>query len=474
MYTEEPQDDYLDAALVTCIQIHTEEAPGDVLVFLPGQEDIESLSMLLEEALNRIRKEEARKQANDDGLAPARQLSMEALVCPIYAALPQERQLEAFEPAPPNTRKFVLATNIAETSITINGVRYVVDPGFVKTRAYQSNTGMEQLKVVPVSKAQAQQRAGRAGREAPGTAFRLFTEDKYLDLPKAIIPEIQRVNLVQVVLQLKVIGINDPGSFDFISPPLTESLVVAMQSLYMLKALDKKGKLTEHGKRMAQLPLEPAYAHLLLMSADPDFHCTKEVLEAVSCLSADNVLVQPQSPTEARAASIEAHKRLAAWEGDLLTMCNVFQAYNKANGDRGWCRQNFVNHRSLVKALDVKDQLSRILSQRLKVDVQASCGDRKHRFLCCWTASLCMNVATRLPVVEGQKKRGAYRTLVGGKEVYIHPSSSLFGRNPPPKCVLYCELLITKKQYMKQVTAVEQAWLTEYAPEHFRTKVQSG
>ncbi|CAB1113098.1 unnamed protein product [Ectocarpus sp. CCAP 1310/34] len=205
MYATEDQDDYLDACLMTCLQIHEDEkGDGDVLVFLPGQDDIEALSQLLRENLATLRAEKSRELAaaaadaaaaagdeefqrprgrgGDDLQGQGDGLLRESMVCPVFAALPQEQQLEAFEPAPRGTRKFVLATNIAETSITINGIRYVVDSGKVKVRSFQASTGMEFLRSQDISKAQATQRAGRAGREAPGVCYRLFRQDVKISL----------------------------------------------------------------------------------------------------------------------------------------------------------------------------------------------------------------------------------------------------------------------------------------------------
>ncbi|CAM9541487.1 unnamed protein product, partial [Discosporangium mesarthrocarpum] len=314
MYTIEPQasDDYVDAALVTCLQIHEFEPLGDVLVFLPGQEDIEGLEQLLREKLvalraeaSRLDKAEEEEPTNDrggnkqqrhelgarpqgkggeeeggvGGVCSGEQegLRREALVCPVFAALPQEQQLKAFSPAPRGARKFVLATNIAETSITINGIRYVVDTGKFKVRSFHPSTGMEYLKSRDVSKAQATQRTGRAGRERPGVCYRLYRQglglyrEAFLKLEDTAEPEIQRVNLCQVVLQLKVMGIDRPQDFDYVTPPSSSSLLAALKSLVLLGALDKKGELTRDGGRMAMLPLDPTFAHLLVRSVSVFF-----------------------------------------------------------------------------------------------------------------------------------------------------------------------------------------------------------
>eukprot|EP00903_Cladosiphon_okamuranus_P014779 g13692.t2 len=488
MYATEDQDDYLDACLVTCLQIHEEEkGDGDVLVFLPGQDDIEALSQLLRENLAKLRAEKSRELAAASAEAAAaagedefRQpggggggdlqgagdgLLRESMVCPVFAALPQEQQLEAFEPAPKGTRKFVLATNIAETSITINGIRFVVDSGKVKVRSFQPSTGMEFLRSKDVSKAQATQRAGRAGREAPGVCYRLFREDSYLELGDAPTPEILRVNLAQIVLQLKVMGIEDPSTFDYVTAPSRAALLKALGTLAMLRALDKSGRITAVGKRMAALPLDPAFAHLLIRSAEPRFSCVKEILTTVACLSAENLLFYPPKE-EARREADDAHRAFAAYEGDLPTLLRVYEAFLK---DITWCRRNFVNGRSVARAIDVRQQLAKILRERLRIDPEESCEAEMSQYLRCLVAGLFTNVALRQPSTSGGGGRSCYRTVIGGREAQIHPSSSLWRRNPPAKCVVFTELLSTSRDFIKTVTAVDASWLRELVPQYFKS-----
>ena len=172
-------------------------------------------------------------------------------------------QAKIFEPTPEGARKVVLATNIAETSITIDGIVYVIDPGFSKQNSYNPRTGMESLIVTPVAKASANQRAGRAGRVAPGKCFRLYTKWAYLnELEDNTIPEIQRTNLGSVVLMLKSLGINDLIHFDFMDPPPAETLIRALEQLYALGALNDRGELTKLGRRMAEFPMDPQVRQL--------------------------------------------------------------------------------------------------------------------------------------------------------------------------------------------------------------------
>ncbi|KAJ3059425.1 DEAH-box ATP-dependent RNA helicase prp22, partial [Rhizoclosmatium hyalinum] len=203
LYAKEPESDYMDSALITIMQIHLSEPPGDILVFLTGAEEIETAAEILYERMK--------------ALGP---MVPELLILPVYSFLPAEQQSKIFEPTPPGSRKCVLATNVAETSITIDGIYYVIDPGFVKQSAYDAKLAMDNLVVIPISQAQARQRAGRAGRTGPGKCYRLYTESAYRNemLPNTV-PEIQRQNLTNTVLTLKAMGINDLLNFGFMDPP---------------------------------------------------------------------------------------------------------------------------------------------------------------------------------------------------------------------------------------------------------------
>jgi pre-mRNA-splicing factor ATP-dependent RNA helicase DHX16 len=191
----------------------------------------------------------------------------ELIVLPIYSGLPSDMQSKIFEPTPPNSRKVVLATNIAETSLTIDNIIYVIDSGFVKQTAYNPRTGLDSLVVTAISKASANQRAGRGGRVAPGKCFRLYTLWSYeKELEESTIPEIQRSNIGNVVLMLKSMGIDNLVDFDFLDPPPHDMLVRGLEMLYALGALNDKGDLTKLGRRMAELPLDPMLSKMLIKS----------------------------------------------------------------------------------------------------------------------------------------------------------------------------------------------------------------
>ena len=266
-YTPQPEANYLHAAITTVFQIHTTQPKGDILVFLTGQDEIDVAMENLQQTCRAL-----------GGKIP------ELIVCPIYANLPSDMQAKIFEPTPPGARKVVLATNIAETSITIDGITFVIDPGFVKQNSYNPRTGMSALSVVPCSRASVNQRAGRAGRVGPGKCFRLFTKWAYQnELEENTVPEIQRTNLANVVLLLKSVGINDLLNFDFLDPPPTDMLIRSLELLYALGALNDRGELTKLGRRMAEFPVDPMMSKAIL--ASEEYHCTEEVLSIVSMLA---------------------------------------------------------------------------------------------------------------------------------------------------------------------------------------------
>ncbi|XP_043487224.1 ATP-dependent RNA helicase DHX8 [Polistes fuscatus] len=436
MYTKEPETDYLDAALITVMQIHLREPPGDILLFLTGQEEIDTACEILYERM---------KSLGPD--VP------ELIILPVYSALPSEMQTRIFEPAPPGSRKVVIATNIAETSLTIDGIYYVVDPGFVKQKVYNSKTGMDSLIVTPISQAAAKQRTGRAGRLGPGKCYRLYTERAYRDemLPTPV-PEIQRTNLATTVLQLKTMGINDLLHFDFMDAPPVESLIMALESLHSLSALDNEGLLTRLGRRMAEFPLEPNLSKMLIMSVH--LQCSDEILTIVSMLSVQNVFYRPK---DKQALADQKKAKFNQAEGDHLTLLAVYNSWRNNKFSNAWCYENFVQMRTLKRAQDVRKQLLGIMD-RHKLDV-VSAGKNTVRIQKAVCSGFFRNAAKKDPQ-EG------YRTLVDSQVVYIHPSSALFNRQP--EWVIYHELVQTTKEYMREVTTIDPKWLVEFAPAFFK------
>jgi ATP-dependent RNA helicase DHX8/PRP22 len=436
LYTKDPENDYLDASLIAVMQIHLTEPPGDILLFLTGQEEIDTACEILYERMKSLGPE-----------VP------ELIILPVYSALPSEMQTRIFDPAPPGSRKAVIATNIAETSLTIDGIYYVVDPGFVKQKVYNSKSGLDALVVTPISQAQAKQRAGRAGRTGPGKCYRLYTERAYRDemLPTAV-PEIQRTNLAGTVIALKAMGINDLLSFDFMDPPPMETMIAAMEQLHTLSALDDEGLLTRLGRRMAEFPLEPQLSKMLIQSVH--LGCSEEILTIVSMLSVQNVFYRPK---DKQAIADQRKAKFNQPEGDHLTLLSVYNAWKNNKFSNAWCFENFIQARTLRRAQDVRKQMLGMMD-RHKLDV-VSCGKNVSHVQKAICSGFFRNAARKDPQ-EG------YRTITDNQSVYIHPSSALFNRQPD--WVIYHELILTTKEYMRETTAIDPKWLVEFAPAFFK------
>lgn len=436
LYSKEPESDYLDAALVTVMEIHLAEPAGDILVFLTGQEEIDTACEVLFERMK--------------ALGPN---VPELLILPVYSALPSEMQSRIFDPAPPGSRKVVLATNIAETSITIDGIYYVVDPGFVKQNAYDPKLGMDSLVVVPISRASAQQRAGRAGRTGPGKCFRLYTQQAFeSEMLPTTIPEIQRQNLAHTILMLKASGINDLLHFGFMDPPPMNTMLTALEELYALSALDDEGLLTRLGRKMADFPVDPSLAKALVYSVD--LGCSDEMLTIVSMLNIQTVFYRPK---EKQSQADQKKAKFHDPQGDHLTLLNVYNSWKHSGFSNPWCFENFIQARSVRRAKDVREQLTKMM-QRYRHPI-TSCGrdtEKVRRALC---SGFFRNSARKDPQ-EG------YKTLIEGTNVYLHPSSALFGKNA--EWVIYHSLVMTTKEYMHITTAIEPKWLVEAAPTFFK------
>ncbi|KAF0922889.1 hypothetical protein E2562_002137 [Oryza meyeriana var. granulata] len=421
-----PEADYVDAAVVTVLQLHvTEPGGGDILLFLTGQEEIETVEEILRQRLRVLGGKVA-----------------ELAICPIYANLPTELQAKIFEPAPAGARKVVLATNIAETSLTIDGIKSVVDPGFCKVKSYNPRTGMESLLVAPVSRASAEQRAGRSGRTGLGKCFRLYTEYNFLnDLDDDTVPEIQRSNPANVVLALKTLGINDLVGARSSSPSARSTAAASSPKT---------------GRRMAEFPLDPMLSKAIV--ASERYGCSEEVITIAAMLSAGNaVFYRPKDKqVHADAARRGFH---AGNVGDHIALLNVYNAWKESGYSPQWCRESFVQHRTMRRARDVRDQLEALL-ERVEIAPCSAAGDLD---------------AVRKAVTAGYfrhaarlQRDGSYRAVKSRQTVYIHPSSGV--AQAPARWVVYHELVLTTKEYMRQVTELKPEWLVEIAPRYYERK----
>ncbi|KAJ6455674.1 P-loop containing nucleoside triphosphate hydrolase protein [Mycena sanguinolenta] len=448
-YTQEPEPDYVEAAIRTVLMIHRAEDPGDVLLFLTGEEEIE-------DACRKIKLEA-------DDLINQEPDSVGPLSCiPLYSSLPPQQQQRIFDPAPPARttggppgRKVIVSTNIAETSLTIDGIVYVVDPGFSKQNVYNPRIRVESLLVSPISKASAQQRAGRAGRTRPGKTFRLYTEKDFMnELEEQTHPEILRSNLSNVVLELVKLGIKDLVRFDYVDAPAPETLMRALELLNYLTALDDEGNLTQLGAIMAEFPLDPQMSKMLIVS--PEFRCSNEMLTITAMLSVPNVWLRPNNQ---RKEADAAKAMLTVPDGDHLTLLNVYNEYVNNRDDKNWAWAHYLSARALAQADNVRKQLERTM-ERFEVEL-VSMSDPTKLYQSVRQALVCgffMQVAHK----EGEK--GNYLTVKDNQVVGLHPSCGL---DTQPEWVMFNEFVLTTRPYIRTVTEVRAEWLIEYANNYF-------
>lgn len=581
-YAAVPVPGYLDASIATTLAIATDQRDkeGDLLVFLTGREEIEAACRLVQVRERAKEQQEKNKEkgkgggkskengsepyANDgkNGIgtkernegnatvdanernarnsivdAPATFPSPAAasssagslsnrpplrlLALPLYASLPPDAQRRAFEPAPAGFRKVVFATNVAETSLTVPGVSHVIDCGLAKIKAYSASLAADRLSVSPISKAAAAQRMGRAGRERPGTCYRLYTEASYEALQASTVPEILRTDLASSALQLKAMGIDNVLGFDFLDKPSPVAFARGLQHLLALGALDGAGRLTDKGRLMARLPVEPPAASSLLAAMRE--RCPAEACDAVALLDGDEIWVQPR---EKREEAARAHARWKSESGDAVAAVSAFRAWLAAGGPTpagaAWATEAFLSHRALRRAYDVSKQLREHLDRiaaeqaqgpggkdgeagKKKAEAGASPappappasgrGNKGSRpssrgraasplvaalapgpHVAAWPPPSEDEAASTAPLrralCAGLFARAArrapesrtYRVLASKQDVAIHPGSCLAGGKSLPEAVVFAELVVTSRAYARGVTAIEPAWLPELAP----------
>jgi pre-mRNA-splicing factor ATP-dependent RNA helicase DHX38/PRP16 len=430
-YSRSPCEDYVDSAVRQVLAIHVSQPKGDILVFMTGQEDIEVTCELVAERL---------KQLNDPP---------ELSILPIYSQMPADLQAKIFDRAAPGVRKVIVATNIAETSLTVDGIMYVVDCGFSKLKVYNPKMGMDTLQITPVSQANASQRAGRAGRTGPGKSFHLYTERAFRDeFYMSTIPEIQRTNLANTVLLLKSLGVKNLLDFDFMDPPPQDTITTSLFDLWSLGALDNLGELTDLGRQMTSFPMDPSLAKLVITSATT-YNCSEEMLTIVSMLSVPSVFYRPKERLE---ESDAAREKFFVHDSDHLTLLTVYQQW-AANGHRdGWCTKHFLHPKALRRAQEIRNQLVDIMaSSKMAL---TSCGYDTDAVRLCICAGYYHQAAKR-------RGLGEYVNLRTSVAVQLHPTSALYNSGDPPDYVVYHELILTSREYMSCVTAVDPHWLAE-------------
>lgn len=447
-YSKERPISYLESSLKTAMDIHVREPEGDILIFMTGQDDIEKLVSKLEDKVRSL----------EEGSC------MDAIILPLHGSLPPEMQVRVFSPPPPNCRRFIVATNIAETSLTVDGVVYVIDSGYVKQRQYNPATGMYSLDVVQISKVQANQRAGRAGRTRPGKCYRLYPSrvyhDDFLDVT---VPEIQRSSLAGSVLYLKSLDLPDIDilKFDFLDPPSTESLEDALKQLYLIDAIDENGSITSIGRTMAELPLEPSLSRTLIEANE--YGCLSQALTVAAMLSAETNLLPGRSKNN------EKKRKYPPLElpdgsgfGDHIQLLQIYECWDENDYDIGWCKDYDLQVRGMMFVKEVRKQLSQIMQKIAKgsSDVRVNQNQKRRQSYRNLRKALSIGFASQL--AERMRHHNGFRTL-GFKPqlVQVHPSSVLKPDDDGlyPNYVVYHELIATSRPYMRNVCAVERQWV---------------
>ncbi|TQV96015.1 ATP-dependent RNA helicase (Hrh1) [Cordyceps javanica] len=446
-----PVADLQDALLNRIFRIHTEEPlPGDILAFLTGQEEINVAQKLIEEYSASLASNVPKIKA-----------------VPLYGQLSIEAQQEAFLPVKSKfTRKVVLATNIAETSVTVSGVRYVVDSGKAKIKQFRPRLGLESLLAKPISKSSAVQRTGRAGREGPGKCYRLYTEASFDSLLSADLPEILRNDILSAILTMKARGIQDVLSFPLMDAPETEAIERALVHLHFLGALNDDGSITSAGETMAKFPLSAPLSAVLIAAASPDYDCVLDTIDIISCITAGEDIFLAVHSEEGQEKVEESRKELQRREGDIITYLTTMQQYTAENSDRNdWCKTRKLNLRTMKQALNIRRQLrgmcikEKLLSEAPVSDPQPFypvSPQRAEALLKCFLRGFAMKTAMLAP-------DASYVTCHGKHVVAIHPASVLHGRKV--EAIMFLEQVYTNKNYAKKVSVIQATWIVE-ALEH--------
>jgi pre-mRNA-splicing factor ATP-dependent RNA helicase DHX38/PRP16 len=452
MYQSVPSIDYIDSAIKQALKIHLSNPfqkgdNGDILIFMTGQEDIEISCEILEDELKKLQK--------------INQNIPNLNILPVYSSLSSNLQSKIFQNS--ENRKCIIATNIAETSLTLKHVKFVIDSGLMKLKVYNPKLNMDSLQIVPISKAQANQRSGRAGRVCPGQSFRLFTlssyEDEMWDEP---IPEIQRSNLMNTILLLKNLNIKEIGKFPFIDKPSIESLETSQYELWSIGALNNFGDLTKLGRKMSQFPIDPILSKLLIISNFKKFNCCSEILKIVAMLSVPQIFIRPKKNENLQKESDKIRENFQIQDSDHLTLLNIFNQFLNEKNKKSkfievWCNKKYLNYKSLKNALEIYIQLEQLVQKSLNNDEKiSSCYDNWEIIKECICACYFSNAAEFY-------KHGQYKHCRSGLEMFIHSTSVFTGLGDLPKYVVFHELLLTgQKQQMNYITAVKAEWLIQY------------
>nr|XP_056721008.1 probable ATP-dependent RNA helicase DHX40 [Euleptes europaea] len=443
---------YVTETVKVTLDTHLNGSTGDILVFLTGQSEIERACELLFQKAEAIDYSLDVKDGSVEGL----------LLLPLYGSMATDEQRRIFLPPPPGIRKCVVSTNIAATSLTIDGIRYVVDSGFVKQVNHNPRVGLDMLEVVPISKSEALQRAGRAGRTASGKCYRVYSKEFWEEcMPDHMVPEIKRTSLTSVVLTLKCLAIHNVIRFPYLDRPEERRILEALKQLYQCSAIDRRGYMTKLGEFMVQFPLPPTLTCAVIKSIS--LGCEDLLLPIAAMLSVENFFIRPGDPQRREEAECR-HQELSLQAGgrdDFATLLNIFERCKSSKSPSSWCRKNWIHWRALKLAFSVEQQLREIagkLKQLPDFPREHFDGSRNELLRRCLCAGYFANVARR-------SIGKSFCTMDGhGSVVYVHPSSALRDQEAQLEWIIFHDVLVTSKVYMRTVCPVHYEWVQDLLP----------
>ena len=426
----------LPEGVVSAVRELDRDSRGDVLVFLPGEKQIRDVAGDLDKA----------KLFNTE-------------VLPLYSRLSARDQERIFEKH--SARRVVLATNVAETSLTVPGIRYVVDSGLARISRYSVRGKVQRLPIEPISQASADQRKGRCGRESEGICIRLFAEDDFIQRPQFTPPEVLRTNLASVILQMTTLGLGEPGEFPFVDPPDTRLINDGYRLLQELKAFDDARQVTSLGRQIASLPLDPRLARMLVAAGH--HNCVREMLVLAAFLASQD---PRERPSDAQQQADLRHATYADPRSDFVTVLNLWKLFQdqsaalSGNQLRKWCRENFLSFMRLREWQELQRQLDDIVEElRLPANqTPAEYADLHQAILTGFLGGI--GVLDEKREYEGAR----------GTRFVIAPGTPLAAK--PPKWVVAANLMETTRLYARMVAAVEPQWI-EAAGEHLIKRTHS-
>jgi len=460
-YHHTPANLRVEEAVKNAIRLHLHEGLGHILVFLTGSEECEQAVKRTHEIL-------------EDLISKGKEVPS-ALIFSLYGAQSSEDQHKVFESVDEDTRKIVYSTNIAETSITIDGVGFVIDSGHVKQKQYNPKTGMDCLMVVPISKVQAVQRMGRAGRTMEGKCLRMYSEKFFNEqMENTTMPEILRVNLTSLILTLKCIGIDDVLQFDYMERPDDDLIIEALKQLHILNAIEEDGKVNDFGREMCKLPMEPHFSKSLLISKYLD--CQDDVLTVVALLSSEKLFVSvSRGHVERHQQFLDTLPKLMMKEGDHATMNRIFKEWKREGRSDRYARNNFINARALHQAENIRGQIGDLISTinykivekflsadhiyKLSKTISLKDYSRNERLAMSLCSSFFFNAARRVHTMSED-----YLLISEGNMVNLDPSCAFSVLHTFPEYLIFSELAgnSAAKGLMRTATAVREDWIMPY------------